>query len=65
MAGVGILEILVALVVVSIGVLGVAGLQLTGMKHSAGGYNRFKATLFAENLAARMRTNTLAVDRGL
>lgn len=64
MAGVGILEVLVALVVVSIGVLGVAGLQLTGMKHSAGGYNRFQATLLAENLAARMRTNSEGVENG-
>jgi len=64
MSGVGILEILVALVVVSIGVLGVAGLQLTSMKHSSGGYNRFKATLLAENLAARMRTNPAGVSAG-
>ena len=46
----------------SFGVLGMAGLQLTGMKHSTGGFNRSKATLFAENLAARMRTNTQAVE---
>ncbi len=61
-AGVGILEVLVALVVVSIGVLGVAGLQLTSMKHSNGGYNRFRAILFAENMAARMRTNEAGVN---
>lgn len=61
-AGVGILEVLVALVVVSIGVLGVAGLQLTGMKHSSGGYNRFRAILYAENMAARMRSNQDGID---
>ena len=61
-SGVGILEVLVALVVVSIGVLGVAGLQLTGMKQSNGGYNRFRATLFAENIAARMRANETGVN---
>jgi len=55
--GVGILEVLIALVLVSFGVLGMAGLQLTGMKHSTGGFNRSKATLHAENIAARMRTN--------
>ena len=55
--GIGLIEVLVALVVVSFGVLGMAGLQLTGMKHSSGGFNRSKALLFAENMATRMRIN--------
>lgn len=55
--GLGLIEVLVALVVVSFGVLGMAGLQLTGMKHSSGGFNRSKALLFAENMATRMRIN--------
>ena len=59
--GVGIVEVLVALVVVSLGVLGMASLQLTGMQHSNGGYNRSKALLYAENMATRMRTNRTAV----
>ena len=59
--GVGIVEVLVALVVVSLGVLGMASLQLTGMQHSNGGYNRSKALLFAEDMATRMRTNRVAV----
>ncbi|MBX2881157.1 MAG: type IV pilus modification protein PilV [Granulosicoccus sp.] len=59
--GVGLLEVLVAMVVVSFGVLGLAGMQLTGMKHSAGGYNRSKAVLYAENMVTRMRLNPSAV----
>lgn len=59
--GVGLLEVLVAMVVVSFGVLGLAGMQLTGMKHSAGGYNRSKALLYAENMVTRMRLNPTAV----
>lgn len=55
--GLGIIEVLVALVVVSLGVLGMASLQLTGMQHSTGGLNRSKALLYAENMAARMRVN--------
>lgn len=55
--GVGLIEVLIALVVVSLGVLGVAGLQLTGMQHSAGGFNRSKATVYAEDMASRMRLN--------
>lgn len=55
--GLGIVEVLVALVVVSVGVLGMASLQLTGMKHSSGGFNRSKALLFAQSMATRMRIN--------
>lgn len=63
--GIGIIEVLVALLVVSIGVLGVAGLQLTGLQHSAGSFNRAKALLLAENMATRMRSNSEAVSEGL
>ena len=62
--GLGLIEVLVALVVVSLGVLGMAGLQLTGMKHSSGGFNRSKALLFAENMAVRMRVNEPGVLAG-
>jgi len=58
--GVGVIEVLVALVMVSLGVLGVAGLQLTGMQHSAGGFNRAKALMYAEDMAGRMRLNRAA-----
>jgi len=62
--GVGLVEVLVALVVVSFGVLGMASLQLTGMKHSSGGFNRSKALLYAQNMATRLRINTEAVNAG-
>jgi len=60
--GVGLIEVLVALVVVSFGVLGMASLQLTGMKHSSGGFNRSKAMLFAQSMATRIRLNPVAVN---
>jgi type IV pilus assembly protein PilV len=60
--GLGIIEVLVALVVVSFGVLGMASLQLTGMKHSTSGYNRSQALLFAENMATRIRINSPGVE---
>ncbi len=62
-SGIGLIEVLVALVVVSVGVLGMASLQLTGMQHSTGGFNRSKALLFAENIATRMRINETGVDK--
>lgn len=63
-AGVGLIEVLVALVIVSLGVLGMAGLQLTGMKHSTNGFNRAKALILTENMATRMRINTSGVLNG-
>jgi len=59
--GVGLIEVLVALVVVSFGVLGMASLQLTGMKHSSGSFNRSKAMLFAQSMATRIRLNPVGV----
>lgn len=61
--GIGIVEVLVALVVVSLGVLGMASLQLTGMQQSTGSYNRAKALLYAENMATRMRSNRAEIER--
>lgn len=61
-SGLGLIEVLVALVVVSFGVLGMASLQLTGMKHSSGGFNRSKALLYAQNMATHIRINSAAVD---
>ena len=56
--GLGIIEVLVALVVVSLGVLGIAGMQMTGMQHGTGSLNRAKALAFAEDMAERLRVNT-------
>lgn len=55
--GIGVIEVLVALIIVSFGVLGMAGLQLTGIKHSTNSFNRSKALMHAENMATRMRIN--------
>ena len=62
--GVGLIEVLVALIVISLGVLGMAGLQLTGMKQSTNGFNRAKAVMLAENMTTRMRINPVGVADG-
>lgn len=63
--GIGIVEVLVALIVISFGVLGMAGLQLTGMKQSTNGFNRAKAIMIAENMTTRMRINRTGVANAL
>lgn len=62
--GVGIVEALVALVVISFGVLGIAGLQLAGMKHSSSGLARAKAVMVADDLSTRMRMNRTGSKAG-
>lgn len=63
--GVGILEVLIALVVVSVGVLGLAGMQLNGMRVAKGSYNRSQAVLYTETIIAQMRANPDGVELGL
>lgn len=63
-AGLGIVEVLLALVILSLGVLGMASLQLTGIKHSTSGYNRLSAVILAENIASRIRSNPVSVENG-
>ncbi len=61
-AGIAILEILIALIVVSIGVLGMAGMQLNGIRIAKGSYNRSQAVLYAETAVAQMRANPSAIE---
>jgi type IV pilus assembly protein PilV len=61
-AGVSMIEILVTIVVLSIGLLGMAALQLTGMRSTNSATYRTQATLLANDIAERMRANITAVD---
>ncbi|MDO6459200.1 type IV pilus modification protein PilV [Granulosicoccaceae sp. 1_MG-2023] len=55
--GIGLIEVLVALVVVSVGVLGLAGLQLNSVRVAKGSFNRSQAVVIAETVIAQMRAN--------
>lgn len=63
-AGVGMIDVLIALVVLSIGLLGLAGLQATGLRYNHGAYLRTQATLLAYGMADRMRANIAGVTAG-
>jgi len=56
-AGVTMIEVLVVLVIVAIGLLGVAALQLNNLRYSSSSSGRQQAALVAEQLADRMRAN--------
>jgi type IV pilus assembly protein PilV len=56
-AGFSLLEVLVALFVLSIGLLGLAALQTTGIRFNQQSYQRTQATLQAYEIIDRMRAN--------
>ncbi len=56
--GLGLVEILVTIVLVSIGVLGIAGLHMASLKTSQNAYMRTIAMLQAYDMADRIRANT-------
>ncbi len=55
--GLTLIEVLIALVVLSIGLLGLAGLQTTSLQSNTSAYHRTQATALAYDLADRMRAN--------
>jgi len=57
------LEILIALLVLSIGLLGVAGLQTRGQQFNTAAYLYTQATYLATDLMERMRSNYDMVER--
>lgn len=58
------IEILVTVVVLSIGLLGLAGMQLTGLKYNHSAYLRSQATLLASDIIDRMRANRKMARQG-
>lgn len=62
--GFTLLEVLVALVVTSIGLLGLASLQANGLRDNHGAYLRSQAAYIASDIADRMRSNLDAAAAG-
>jgi len=62
--GFTLIEILIAIVIFSIGLLGIAGLQVAGMRFTHGSQLRSTAVLQAETMADLMRANEFAVREG-
>ncbi|WP_163836214.1 type IV pilus modification protein PilV [Spartinivicinus ruber] len=62
--GVGMIEVLITLLVMTIGLLGIAGLMLYGVKTSHSNYFRTQAMMATQDLIGRMRANTQGVWDG-
>ncbi len=62
--GFTLIEILITVLILSIGLLGLAGLQVTSMKNNHSSYLRTQATLLAYDIIDRMRANPNSVAAG-
>ncbi|MGH8397364.1 MAG: type IV pilus modification protein PilV [Gammaproteobacteria bacterium] len=56
-SGFSLLEVLIALVILSVGLLGIAGLMSTSLKSNDSAYMQSQATVLAYNMIDRMRAN--------
>ncbi|MET4695136.1 type IV pilus modification protein PilV [Endozoicomonas lisbonensis] len=56
-AGVGLIEVLAALLVISIGVLGMVGLQTRSLQHNHVAYLRSQAVIIGNDMMDRIRVN--------
>lgn len=59
--GFTLLEVLIAVLVFSIGLLGLAGLMVMSVKTNHSAYLRTQATFLAQSMADRMRANSMAI----
>jgi type IV pilus assembly protein PilV len=62
--GFTLIEALVALVVLSIGLLGVAGMQIAGLRANLSAASRTQASYLADDIVDRMRANNTAARGG-
>lgn len=63
-SGFTMIELLVAVVVLAIGLLGMAGLQTAGLSNNQSAYFRSQATIAIADIIDRMRANKPGVDNG-
>lgn len=56
-AGFSLVEVLVAVLVLSIGLLGIAGLQISSMRNNQVSYLRTQAVVLADSMLDRIRAN--------
>ncbi|MDB5934948.1 MAG: pilV [Massilia sp.] len=61
-AGFSLLEVLITMLIVSFGLLGIAGIVITSLKNTQGSYARSQASLLANDIIDRMRANRAVAE---
>lgn len=62
--GVGMIEVLIALVIISVSMLGLAALQINSVRFNHQAYLRSQATFLAYDILDRMRANEAEAEAG-
>lgn len=62
--GITFIEVLVAVVILSLGFLATSRMQILGMRYNQGAFFQSQASILAADIADRMRANLDAVDDG-
>jgi type IV pilus assembly protein PilV len=62
--GFTLIEVLVTMVIMAVGLLGLAGLQVTSLRNTESAYQRSQASLLANDILDRMRANSTGVGSG-
>ena len=63
-SGFTLLEVMIAVFVLAVGLLGVAGMQMIGLRNNNSAALRTQAVFLAQDIADRMRANPTAVAAG-
>lgn len=63
-SGFSLIEVLVAIIILSIGLLGIAGLQLTSLRFVHNSNLMYQAALQAADMADRIRANPVGMNSG-
>ncbi|MDO8845064.1 MAG: type IV pilus modification protein PilV [Methylicorpusculum sp.] len=58
--GFTLIEVMIAMVIMAVGLLGLAGLQATGLRNNQSAYNRSQATQLAYDMSDRIRANPIS-----
>ncbi|GAB4256790.1 MAG: type IV pilus modification protein PilV [Methylomicrobium sp.] len=62
-SGFTLLEVLISMIILAIGLLGMAGLQATALRNNKSAYYRTQATQLAYDIADRMRANWVEAEK--
>ena len=65
MSGFSLVEVLVAVLILAVGLTGLAGLQIAGIRNNQTAYHRSVATQLAYDMADRIRSNQVGMVGGL
>jgi len=62
--GMTLIEILVSLLILAVGLLGMAGLQTVSLRNTQSGYQRTQAAILSTDIVERVRANLQGVEAG-